>query len=232
MAGMYDVAIVGCGITGAALAYELSKYQVKTVVLERGNDVAYATTRANSAIVHAGYDPEPGTMMARLNVRGNALIEQLAQTLDVPYQKIGSFVLALQPEDQETLRALYNRGVQNGVPELRLLSREEALAMEPALSPDVLGALYAPSAGIVSPWELCLALMEAAVQNGAELRLMHEVTGVEKTEEGYALQTPQGPVHSRFVVNAAGVDAAKVHAMAAPADFTIAPQPRGILPAG
>lgn len=223
MAGMYDVAIVGCGITGAALAYELSKYQVKTVVLERGNDVAYATTRANSAIVHAGYDPEPGTMMARLNVRGNALIEQLAQTLDVPYQKIGSFVLALQPEDQETLRALYNRGVQNGVPELRLLSREEALAMEPALSPDVLGALYAPSAGIVSPWELCLALMEAAVQNGAELRLMHEVTGVEKTEEGYALQTPQGPVHSRFVVNAAGVDAAKVHAMAAPADFTIAP---------
>ena len=157
---MYDVVVIGCGITGAAAAFELSRYRLRVAVLERENDVACGTTKANSAILHAGYDPAPGSLMARLNVRGSALAEELCAALDVPYRRTGSLVAALGAQDLPKLEALYAQGRANGVPGLELLGGAEARALEPNLSPAVTAALHAPSAAICSPWEYCLALAE------------------------------------------------------------------------
>ena len=154
---MFDVLIIGCGVTGAACAYTLSKYDLKIGILEANNDVASATTKANSAIIHAGYDPHPGTLMARLNVRGTALAPEICRKLDVPYLNCGSLVLAFNDADKEHLQSLYDRGIQNGVPGVKILSAEEVKAKEPQLSDAVVAALWAPSAGIINPWEYALA---------------------------------------------------------------------------
>ncbi|MFG6350179.1 MAG: FAD-dependent oxidoreductase, partial [Oscillospiraceae bacterium] len=213
---MYDVLIIGCGITGAATAFELSKYRLKVGVLERENDVALGSTKANSAILHAGYDPEPGTLMAKLNVRGVELARELCGRLDVPYRPCGSLVLAFSPEERPALEELYRRGVENGVPGLELLDGDQTRLLEPNLSGAVAAALYAPSAAICSPWEYCLALAETAVRNGAELHLSTAVTGMERTGDGWNVHTNRGDLQARFVINAAGVDAAAVHDLAAP----------------
>ena len=220
---MYDILIIGCGITGAATAFELSKYQLKIAVLERENDVAMGTTKANSAIIHAGYDPEPGSLMAKLNVRGSALAKELCRALDVPYHPCGSLVLALSQKDGFMLEELYRRGQANGVPGLRLLTGDEARVLEPNLAENVTGALHAPSAAICSPWEYCLALAETAVKNGAELYLGTAVIGLVRESGGWTVRTDQGKFRARFVVNAAGVNAAAVHDMAAPHAFEIQP---------
>ena len=220
---MYDVVIIGCGIVGAATAFELSKYRLKVGIVERENDVACGTTKANSAIIHAGYDPVPGTLMARLNVRGAALARELCAALDVPYLPCGSLVLGFSPEDQAHLEELYRRGVANGVPDLALLTGDEARAMEPNLSPAVTAALHAPTAAICSPWEYGLALAETAVRNGAELQLETAVTGLTPTEEGWRVETNRGVLEARYVVNAAGLDAQAIHVMAAPPSFAIHP---------
>ncbi len=220
---MYDVVIIGCGIVGAATAFELSKYRLKVGIVERENDVACGTTKANSAIIHAGYDPVPGTLMARLNVRGAALARELCAALDVPYLPCGSLVLGFSPEDQAHLEELYRRGVANGVPDLALLTGDEARAMEPNLSPAVTAALHAPTAAICSPWEYGLALAETAVRNGAELQLETAVTGLTPTEEGWRVETNRGVLEARYVVNAAGLDAQAIHEMAAPPSFAIHP---------
>ena len=210
---MYDVAIIGCGIIGAATAYELSRYDLKVVALEAENDVANGTTKANSAILHAGYDPEPGTKMARLNVEGVKLAKELCEKLAVERKQIGSFVLAFNEDEMKTVQELYDRGNQNGVPDMKVLTGDEVRAMEPAISGEVVGALYAPSAAIVSPWEFCIALAETAVVNGAEVKLSARVESIEKKGETFLLHTTAGEVEARYVVNAAGVEADKVHAM-------------------
>lgn len=220
---MLDVAIIGCGVIGAAAAYELSHYPLQTAIFEAENDVADCTTKANSAILHAGYDPEPGTRMARLNVEGSALAKEICARLDVPYLQCGSLVLALSPEELPHLQKLYENGIANGVPGIRLLSAEETLAMEPNLASNVVGALYAPSAAIVSPWEFALAMAEVAVRNGVELHRSCPVTRIEKTAGGWALTTPSGIVETRYIINAAGISAQAVHDMAAPHKFTIQP---------
>ena len=221
---MYDVAIIGCGVVGAAAAYALSHYDNKVVVLEAENDIADCTTKANSAILHAGYDPEPGTRMARLNVRGVALAKEICARLDVPYRQCGSLVLALSEAELPHLQHLYENGVANGVPGLRILSAEETLAMEPNLSTDVRGALYAPSAAIVSPWEYALAMAEVAVRNGVELRRRCRVVDAEFMEGGYRLVLEGGEtVETRCVINAAGIHAQEVHSMVEPANFNIIP---------
>ena len=155
---MYDVLIVGGGVTGCAIARALSRYRLKVAVLDGAADVAMGASRANSAIVHAGYDCEPGSKMARLNVRGNAMFDQLCQELDVPLKRVGSLVLGFSQQDGKSLERLYQNGLANGVPGLRLLSAEETHAMQPGLSDKVLGALYAPTGGITCPYELTCAL--------------------------------------------------------------------------
>lgn len=150
MENRYDVLIVGCGVIGAAAAMELSKYDVKTGVLEKGNDVALGTTKANSAIIHAGYDPESGSLMAQLNVRGSELAGEICEKLDVPYKRNGAMVVAFTEEEVQTLKGLLTRGTANGVKGLRVLDAEEARKREPNLSPEVKGALFAPTSATVS----------------------------------------------------------------------------------
>ena len=220
---MYDVAIIGCGVIGAAAAYALSRYDNKVVILEAENDVADCTTKANSAILHAGYDPAPGTRMARLNVRGVALAKEICAKLDVSYKQCGSLVLALDEKELPHLQHLFENGTANGVPDMKILSKEEALAMEPNLSEKVCGALWAPSAAIVNPWEYALAMTEVAVRNGVELRRNCKVTDANAIEGGYRLTVPGGTVETRCVINAAGIWADKVHSMVEPANFHIIP---------
>ena len=220
---MYDVVIIGCGVVGASAAYELARYKLRVAVLEAAADIAAGTTKANSAIIHAGYDPEPGTLMARLNVEGNRLTGEICEKLQVPFKRVGSLVVAFSPEQLPTLRTLYDRGCKNGVPGLRLLSGEEARAMEPGLSEEVCGALLAPSAGIIDPWGFAIAMAETAVRGGVEVRRDCPVTGIEDTGAGFVLHTPTGDVTARFVLNAAGVDADRVHEMLEPNDWETLP---------
>ena len=162
---MYDVIIIGAGVSGAATARELSRYKVKACVIEKEEDVCCGTSKANSAIVHAGYDAAEGSLMAKLNVRGNQMMEQLSRDLDFPFKKNGSLVVCLHEEDMPNLQALYNRGIANGVKELRILNREELKEMEPNISDQAYAALYAPTAGIVCPFGINMAM--------AELSLIH-----------------------------------------------------------
>ena len=210
---MYDVIIIGAGVCGAAIARELSRYQAKICVLEKEEDVCCGTSKANSAIVHAGYDAVTGTLKAKLNVRGNELMGGLSEELDFPFERNGSLVLCLNEVDLPNLQALYDRGVANGVKELRILDKEEVLQMEPNITDEVVAALYAPTGGIVCPFGLNIALAENACANGVEFRFNTEVTQICKSEDGYELWTDQGTFRAKYVVNAAGVYADKFHNM-------------------
>ncbi len=211
---MYDVTIIGCGVVGASLAYTLSKYDLNVLVLEKENDVAMGTTKANSAIVHAGYDPEPGTVIADLNVKGAAMMEQLCADLSVKYKRIGSLVLAFSDEDCAHLEKLLDNGTKNGVPELRIISGDEARAMDPNLSQNVVAALYAPTAAIIDPWGLCIAEAETAVRNGVTVKLRSEVTGMQTKDDHVVLETASGTYETRFVANCAGGCGHEISAMA------------------
>ena len=221
---MYDVLIIGCGVTGAAAAYELSRYQLKVCILEAANDVAMGASKANSAIIHAGYDPAPGTLMAKLNVEGCAMAEELCKKLDVPYAKVGSMVVAFTEADEAHIQKLYERGVANGVPDLAIIDGEAARELEPNLAEGVRAALLAPSAGVISPWEYTLAMAEVAVENGVKLHLNTKVTAIEKTENGFAVTAENGRTfETRYIINAAGVYADKVHELVGEKEFTINP---------
>lgn len=221
---MYDVAIIGCGVIGAACAYELSRYDQSVVILEAKNDVAAGTTKANSAILHAGYDPAPDTWMGKLNVRGVRLARDICKRLDVSYEQCGSLVVAFNEADLSTLETLYQRGCANGVPDIELVDAARAHELEPELSDAVVGALWAPFAAIVNPWEFALAMAEVAVRNGVELRLRAQVTAVTRTSAGtFELSVPQGVISARSVINAAGVAAGQVHDLIAAPCFHITP---------
>lgn len=218
-----DVAIIGCGIVGAAVAFELAQYETTVEVIEKENDVAMGTTRANSAILHAGYDPLPGTLMARLNVEGLDIAKELCAKLNVPLYECGSLVIAFTKDEADELRRLHDRGLQNGVKGMRMLSRDETLGLEPKLNGSTVAALLAPSAAIVNPWEYALALAENAVINGVEICFDSEVGGIDKFAEGYVIHTPSRTVTARYVVNAAGLNAERIHNYVARPDFSTIP---------
>lgn len=220
---MVDVIIIGCGVVGAACAYELSRYDIKTLILEADNDVANGATKANSAIIHAGYDPVPGTDMARLNVAGSKMAREICEKLDVPYRQIGSFVLAFSQEDQQLLHTLLERGQANGVQGVELISGDQARAMEPELSDKVTMALWAPTAAIVNPWEYCFAMAETAVKNGVELKLRSPVTAISKIDGGFSVKTATGTYEAKYIVNAAGTHADEIHELIGEKEFTITP---------
>ena len=208
---MLDVLIVGAGVVGCAVARELSRYALDVAVLEREEDVGAGTSKANSAIIHAGFDAEPGTLKARFNVEGCARMEQLAQELDIPFRRNGSLVVALTEEDLPKLAELKARGERNGVPSLRILSGEEARKLEPALSGTIAAALYAPTAGVVCPFEMTQALAENACVNGVTFHLNTRVEKVESIGGGYRVRSDRGEFEARVVVNCAGLYSYEIH---------------------
>ncbi|WP_026492576.1 MULTISPECIES: NAD(P)/FAD-dependent oxidoreductase [unclassified Butyrivibrio] len=211
---MYDVVIIGAGVSGSAVAREVSRYDVSACVLEKCEDVCEGTSKANSAIVHAGFDAAEGSLMAKLNVEGNEMMDQLSKDLDIPFKRNGSLVVCVHEEEIDGLKTLYDRGVKNGVKGLEILTREEAIAKEPNLSDEVVGALYAPTGGIVCPFELNIAMAENANMNGVDFRFNTEVEDIKKGEDGlWHIRTNNGEYVSRVVVNAAGVYADRIHNM-------------------
>ncbi len=211
---MYDVIIIGAGVTGAAVAWQLSRYDIKVCVLERCEDVCEGTSKANSAIIHAGYDAAEGSLMAKLNVRGNEMMDELSKELDIPFKRNGSLVVCIHKEEVDGLKTLYDRGIKNGVKGLKILNREEALSTEPNLSENTVGALYAPSAGIICPFELNIAMAENACDNGVEFKFNTQVKEIAKGSDSlWHLQTNNGEYISKYVVNAAGVYADVFHNM-------------------
>lgn len=221
---MYDVIIIGAGVSGCASARELSRYKARICVLEKAEDVCCGTSKANSAIAHAGYDAPVGSLMARLNVQGNQLMEQLSKELDFEFKRIGSLVLCRTQEDRPKLQELYDRGVANGVEGLRIVEQEELRAMEPNISDDAVAALYAPTAGIVCPFGMNIAFAENACANGVEFKFDTEVQGVHKTEKGWGVETSQGQFEAKCVVNAAGVYADTIHNMVSDKKIKITPR--------
>lgn len=220
---MYDVIIIGGGVVGCALAQRLSRYEGKVAVLEKNVEVCTETTKANSAIVHGGFDAKPGTLKARFNVRGNQMIPALAKELDFVYREIGSLVVAFDDEDREALDMLMERGAENGVENLELIDGERAREIEPRLSDEVVAALWCPKSGVVSPFGMCYAFIENALDNGVELFTEREVVGLEKADEGVRVKTNQGDLMARFVVNCAGLHSDEVARMAGDEDFSIIP---------
>lgn len=222
---MYDVLIIGAGVIGGSIFRELTKYNLKVSVLEKENDVSMGTTKANSAIIHAGFDPDPESVVAKYNVRGNEMYEGICKELDVPFKRNGAMVVAFAEENMATLETLYKKGVKMSVKGLRLLSKEETLKKEPNLNDTVVGALYAPTSGIVCPFQYTIALFENAVSNGGELYLESEVVSIEKNDGIFFVKTKDGKeFKARYVVNAAGVYADKVHNMIAKEKFSIRPR--------
>ncbi len=214
MNGMdYDVIVLGGGVTGCAAARELARYQLKCCLMEREEDVCSGTSKANSAIVHAGYDAVPGSRKARFNVEGNAMMGPLSEELDFEFHRNGSMVLCFSKDEEGGLQTLYERGQANGVPDLRILTGDEARELEPNLSDQVTAALLAPSGGIVCPFGLTIALAENACENGVEFLLNTEVQAVEPADGVYRVRTSRGDYTARFVVNAAGVYADVFHNM-------------------
>lgn len=221
---MYDVIIIGGGVIGCAIAREMARFERKIALFERASDVCEGTSKANSGIVHAGYDATPGTLKARLNVLGNQKMETLSRELDFPFKKNGSFVLMFEEEGRPSLEKLYEKGIQNGVKDLQILSGEEVRKMEPNVSPEVKAALYAPTAGIVCPFGLTYALAENAAVNGVEFKLNTAVSGIEKNKDGFTVITESGSFDTKFIINAAGVYADVIHNMVSKKEMKIVPR--------
>ncbi len=221
---MYDVIIIGAGVSGCAVARELARTEMKIAVLEKASDVCEGTSKANSGIVHAGYDAVPGTLKARLNLAGSRKMEALSKELDFSYKKNGSIVLCFDEKDIGKLEELKARGEANGVEELSILNREELLALEPNVGDDAVAALYAPTGGIVCPFGLTIALAENAAVNGVEFCFGEEVEAIERKEQGYLIRTGNGGYEAKVVVNAAGVYADKLHNMVSDSKMEIVPR--------
>ena len=221
---IYDVIIVGGGVIGCAIARELSKYKLRTVLLEKNNDVCNETSAANSAIVHSGYDPLPNSLKAQMNVLGNSMYPQMCKELDVPFIQNGSLTIATTDDEMNTLLSLQKRANENKV-ETKILSSEEVLKLEPQLNKDIKGALFAPTCGIVNPFELTVALMENAMDNGVELLLNHEVNNIKINENSVSVFCKNDKeLECKVLINAAGLFADDINAFVDKESFTITPR--------
>ncbi len=215
---MKDVIIIGGGVVGCSVARELSRFDADILLLERGNDVSVGTSKANSGIVHGGYDAKPGTLKAKFNVAGNAMFDALARELDFPFKRNGSMVLCFDKADIGKLLELKEQGVKNGVQGLYVLEGYEAVkAMEPYVSENVVAALVVPNGGIVSPYEMTIAYAENAATNGVEFRFGSEVTAIDRIDGGLQVTCADGfTAQAKYVVNAAGVYADVINNMISP----------------
>lgn len=210
---MFDVTIIGAGVIGCSIARELSKYKLKICVVEKDEDISTGTSKANSAIIHAGFDAKPNSLKGKLNAKGNAMFDKLSEELDFPFKRIGSLVLCFNEEDIPVLENLKVQGEQNKVPDLKILYKEKIREMEPNISNKVVAALYAPSAGIICPYEMTIALAENANDNGVEFKLGAEVKNVNKSEGEYVIKTNKEDIVSKVVINAAGLHSDEINNM-------------------
>ena len=222
---IYDVIIIGAGVIGAMAARELSKYQLKVCLLEKENDVACGASKANSGIIHGGYDPEPGTLKAKMNTEGIELLYEAAKQLHVPYKNNGSLVLAFSEKEDETVLELYERSKINGIAGISVISGNQARAIEPNLSDKVTSALLVPNAGIICPYALTIAAVGNAMDNGVELKRNFAVAAIEKAAQGYTVSAKDGQsVTGKFVLNCAGGYSDQVAAMVGDDGYTIVPR--------
>src|SRR6056297_4075951 len=229
---MYDVCIIGGGVVGCAIARELARYKLRTVLCEKSVDGGNGATKANSAIVHGGYTATQGTLKGELSIRGNRMFDSLNEELNFGLNRCGSLVLAFSGDERSSLEALLQNGKLNGVKGLRIVEREELEKMEPQVGPEALAALHCPETAVTSPYEMCIALAENAVANGLDLRLESEVVEIEKSNGAFSIQlapenssehTPQN-LSARFVVNAAGVYSDRIAGMIGDTSFRILPR--------
>lgn len=221
---MYDVTVIGAGVVGGLAARTLSKYKLKLCILESENDVAMGATKANSAIVHAGFDAKAGSLKAKLNVQGSKMMEAVCGELGVKYIKNGSLVVGFNDEDRAVLCELLERGVTNGVEGLRIVEKDELHEMEPNLSDNVICALHAPTGAIVCPYTLAIAAIGNAMDNGAELKCNFKVTGIEKAENGYRVSSDSESVTTRYIINCAGIYSDEIAKMVGDDSFDIHPR--------
>ncbi|MDR0513282.1 MAG: NAD(P)/FAD-dependent oxidoreductase [Treponema sp.] len=220
---MYDIAIIGAGVIGTAIARELSRYDLKVIILDKEEDACVGASKANSGIVHAGFAQAEGTLMSKFNVLGNKMFDDLCGELSVPFIRNGSFVVAFDDEQLAHVQRLKERGINNGVTGLSILTKDELLNREKAISPQALGALYAETGGVADPMILTLALLENAAMNGVDYVFGFNVSEITKNENGYVIKSNNSEVRSQFVINAAGVYSDSIHNMAAAPAFKITP---------
>ncbi len=221
---MYDVAIIGAGVVGGMIARALSAYDMKICILEKENDVAMGATKANSAIVHAGFDAKEGSLKAKLNVQGSKMMKKAAQELGVKYKNNGSLVIAFNDEERKTLEVLLNRGRLNGVEGLEIIEKDKLRELEPNISDNVVCALHAPTGAIVCPYELTVASVGNAMDNGAELKTNFLVTAIEQVDGGYEIFSDKESIKAKIVINAAGVYADTIAQMVGDNSFAINPR--------
>lgn len=222
----FDVLIVGAGVSGSAVARELSKKRLRIAVLDKASDICEGTSKANSGIAHAGFDAKPKTLKAKLNIRGSQMMEGLAKELDFPYKRNGSLVLCFDETEIEKLEELKKRGIANGVEGLEIINKEQILEMEPSVSSKVVAALYAPTGAIICPFGLNLALAENAASNGVRFFLKTMVENIQRSHEGFEVMTSQGCFYAKVIVNAAGVYADQLHNMVSKEDDKLEITPR------
>ncbi len=220
----YDVLVVGAGVVGCATAMELGKYSLRAAVIEAGEDVCTGTSKANSAIVHAGFDARPGSLMARFNVEGSHAMPKLCERLQIPFRRCGALVLCFNEAARPGLEELLLRGVKNGVHGLRIVEREELHELEPNVSPEAVAALYAPTSGIVCPFELTCAMAENAVRNGVEFFFDTRVESIAREGGFWKLETAKGSFEAPVVINAAGLHSAELNNMVSDKKITITPR--------
>ena len=221
---MFDFVVIGAGVVGGMVARELTKYTKSVCILEKGSDVALGATRANSAIVHAGYDAKEGSLKARLNVRGSKMMAEVCRDLGVKYKNNGSLVVGFNEEDEKTLLDLCERGKKNGVDGVRVIYRDEIVGLEPNIGEAVTVALYAPTGAIVCPYELCMAAVGNAMDNGAELKLNYKVDRIEERDDGYEIFSGDSSVLAKCVINCAGVYSDEVANMVGDVSFSVRPR--------
>lgn len=221
---MFDVTIIGAGIVGCAISRELSKYNLRTCVLEKSIDLASGTTKANSAIVHSGFDCKPNTLKGKLNAKGNEMYTTLAKELDFPFKRNGSLVLCFDTSQICNLKSLLEQGKINGVPNLVILYGDEVRKIEPNISDKCVAALYAPTGGIVCPYEITIGLAENAYTNGVEFKFETKVIDIEKKPEIYIIKTNKGEIKTKIIINAAGLFSDDINNMVSNHKIKIVPR--------
>ena len=221
---MFDCVVIGAGVVGGLVARELTKYQLSVCIVDAASDVAMGATRANSAIVHAGYDAKEGTLKAKLNVQGSEMMESVCSELGVKYKRNGSLVVGFNADDAQTLHSLIERGHKNGVKGLSFLERDELLALEPNIGSEVTCALRAETGAIVCPYELCMAAVGNAMDNGAQLKLGFEVRKIEEADGVYKISSAAESVEAKVVINCAGVHSDDVARLVGDESFSVRPR--------